>query len=127
MLEIATRGEVRRDGGVNGVVEKGNGSEVGEAAEEGRERAGKVGVGEVEGRDGVGASVAGDARPFAGRVIALIPGGERGVRVVEGVPEALEVEALLVEREGGGRNREEEEEEEEEEEHRCCCCCCWVW
>jgi hypothetical protein len=122
VLEIATRGEVRRDGGVDGVVEKGNGSEFGEAAEEGRERAGKVGVGEVEGRDGVGASVASDARPFAGRVIALIPGGERGIRVVEGVLEALEVQALLVEREGGGRNREKEEEKEEE--HRCCC---WVW
>lgn len=66
----------------------------------------------------MGGSVAGDACPFAGRVVALIPGGERGVRVVQGVLEALEVKALLVEREGGGWNREEEDEEEEE--HRCC-------
>lgn len=118
MPEIATRREFRRDSGVDGVVGKGNGSEVEEAAEEGRERAGEVGAGEVEGSDGVGGSVAVNAGPFAGRVVALIPGGERGVRVVQGVLEALEVEALLVEREGGGWNREEENEEEEE--HHCC-------
>lgn len=82
MAEIGTLGEVGRDSGVDGVIEEVNDSEVGEVAEKGRERAGEVGGGEVEGSDGVGGGFAGDAAPFAGRVVTPIPVGERGVRVV---------------------------------------------
>lgn len=103
VLEALTRGDIEGEGGVDGVVEEGNESEVGEVAEEGRERAGDVGVGEVEGDDGEGSGVAFDAAPVvAWSGVAVVPGGEGGVWVGEGVLYALEVETLLVQREGEG-------------------------
>lgn len=44
VLEIATRGDFRWEGGVDGVIGEGKESEVWEMAEEGRERASDVGV-----------------------------------------------------------------------------------
>lgn len=117
VLETSTSGHVGRKGGVDGVVEEGDKSEVGETAEKGRERAGKVGVGEVERVDGVGNGVANHPRPVAWGGVAFVPGGEGGVRVFEGVLEALEVKALLVERDGERRTRKEEEKEKEK---HCC-------
>lgn len=49
--EILTRGDVGRDGGIDVVVVQGNGGKVLETAKEGREGAGEVGAGEVEGSD----------------------------------------------------------------------------
>lgn len=63
MLEIETRGEIGGEGGVDGVVVEGDESEVGEAAEERRERAGEVGAGEVDGAYDMGGVVACDAGP----------------------------------------------------------------
>lgn len=44
MLEIPTGGDVVGEGGADGVVVEGEGGEVLKTAEEGRERAGNVGV-----------------------------------------------------------------------------------
>lgn len=103
VLEALTRGDFEGEGGVDGVVVEGKESEVGEVAEEGRERAGDVGGGEVDGDDGEGSVVAFDAAPVvAWSGVAVVPGGEGGVWVGEGVLYALEVETLLVQREGEG-------------------------
>lgn len=103
VLEALTRGDFEGEGGVDGVVVEGKESEVGEVAEEGRERAGDVGGGEVDGDDGEGSAVAFDAAPIvAWSWVAVVPGGEGGVWVGEGVLYALEVETLLVQREGEG-------------------------
>lgn len=74
--------------------------EVGETADDGRERAGEVGVGEVDGSDGGGGGgvfiVARDAVPPTRRSVLGVPGGEGGVWVVERELDLLEDEAFLV-------------------------------
>lgn len=112
--EAATGGDFEREGVIDGVVEEGDGGEVGEAAEDGGgERASDVGVGEVEVGDGGVRWVAGDAGPGTRGDVTVIPGGEGGVRVVQRALELVEVEALLVERENGGKREVEAEEEEQ--------------
>lgn len=73
MLEAGTLGNNRGKGHVDGIVVKREEGEILEAAKERGKWAGDVGVGEVEGVDGVGFGVARDAEPGAGSVVAVVP------------------------------------------------------
>lgn len=73
MVETGTLRDSRGKSHVNGVVEEGKKGEIAEAANEGGKWAGDVGVGEVEGVNGAGIGVAGDAEPGAGRIVAIVP------------------------------------------------------
>lgn len=44
--------------------------------------------------------MASDAEPVAWCGVTVVPGGESGVRVIEEMLDALEIETFLVEREG---------------------------
>lgn len=70
---MLTRGEGGGEGGVDGVVVEREEGEVGEAAEDGGERAGEVFAGEVDGVNDVGGGVAFDARPGARRDVVVVP------------------------------------------------------
>lgn len=116
VMESCASGNVGGESGIDGIVEEGNVIEGREAAEDGRERAGDVCIGEVEGSDGVGDGIAGDSEPETGSLVTGIPGGEGIVGVGEGGFGLEEVEAFLVE--GMGEEREGEGEKgEEKEEH----------
>lgn len=73
MDEILTGGDIGRDGGIDVVVEEVNEGKVLETAKEGRERAGNVGVGEVEGSNIASGRVAGNATPVAWGGVTRIP------------------------------------------------------
>lgn len=107
------------EGGVEVIVGKREGGERGEAAEGGRELAGELGVWEVDGGDGAGEGVTGDAGPVARGGIAAVPVGEGIGRVGELELGAEEEETLLVERKSGRRNREEQNKEEQLFNHAC--------
>lgn len=65
--------------------------------------------------------VAFDAVPVTGRVITFVPRGESRVWVGESELDALQVQTLLVEREGERETEEEEEEEGKGRKHFLCC------
>lgn len=114
MLETGARGDVGREGAVDGVARKGERGEIVETAEEGRKRAVDVEGREVERDDGLGGGVAVDTGPAARSRVMIIPVGERAIRVVEIEFDSVEIKAFLVKR----QNREEEKEGEEEREQQ---------
>ena len=71
--EILTRGDVGRDGRIDVIVVEVNGGKVLETAKERRERAGKVGVGEVKGSDGASGRVTRNATPVAWGWVTRVP------------------------------------------------------
>lgn len=103
--EVFAGGNVGGDCGIDGIVEKGEEFKFGEvAAEEGRKRAGDIGVVEVKRSDGIRGGVANDAVPGTGSGVEVIPIGERVIRVGKGGFELEEEEAFWVE--GMGEERE---------------------
>lgn len=113
VAETPAGGDVEREGGVNGVVVEDKGGEILEVADDGGERSGEVGVGEVDGGDGAGGRVAGDTEPGAGCVVAVVPGEEGRVRIVQRVLDSLEVQTFLVQTQNRCRRREKSSEEED--------------
>lgn len=107
---------------VDGVVEEDDGGEVGEAAEEGGgEWAGKVEVGEVKCGDGGVAWAAGDAGPVARGGVAVVPGGEGGVRVVKRLLPLVQIQTILVQPRNQRRLFQEEKKEDRKQLQHCFC------
>lgn len=74
MLEVLTSGDIGQCR-VNRIVVEGDEGEVTESTKDGRERTGDVGVGEVDGADGLGGRIAGDSIPVAWSVVSFVPVG----------------------------------------------------
>lgn len=84
MAEIATRGDIGRQGGVDGVVVEREKGERFEPAEDERERATDVCGGEVDGGNRTGGGFTRDAGPAARGIGPVVPAGKEAVRVIEG-------------------------------------------